>query len=156
MSKKPTAADAELILKLYDLRREAEMRKARQWWVVTFWPDSPDDLAKIALAAGTQENNWLRQVTGYWEMAASFVLHGTLSEELFMELAFCGEMFVIFAKARPFLKDLRAQLKSPAVMANIEKLIMGSKAGRDRLKGFEERLATRKKTMKEAAVARAS
>jgi len=107
MSKKPTAADAELIVKLYDLRREAEMRKARQWWVVTFWPDSADDLAKIAMAAGTQENNWLRQVTGYWEMAASFVLHGTLSEELFMELAFSGEMFAIFEKVRPFLKDLR-------------------------------------------------
>jgi len=155
MSKKPTAADAELIVKLYDLRREAEMRKARQWWVVTFWPDSADDLAKIAMAAGTQENNWLRQVTGYWEMAASFVLHGTLSEELFMELAFSGEMFVIFAKVRPFLKDLRTQLKSPTIMANLEKLITRSKAGRHTLKGFEERLAARKKMMKEAAVARA-
>jgi len=148
MSKKPTAADAELIVKLYDLRREAEMRKARQWWVVTFWPDSADDLAKIAMAAGTQENNWLRQVTGYWEMAASFVLHGTLSEELFMELAFSGEMFVIFAKVRPFLKNLRTQLKSPTITR--------SKAGRHTLKGFEERLAARKKMMKEAAVARAS
>ncbi|PYY06551.1 MAG: hypothetical protein DMG69_23115 [Acidobacteria bacterium] len=107
------------------------------------------------MAAGTQENNWLRQVTGYWEMAASFVLHGTLSEELFMELAFSGEMFVIFAKVRPFLKDLRTQLKSPTIMANLEKLITRSKAGRHTLKGFEERLAARKKMMKEAAVARA-
>ncbi|HKN33489.1 MAG TPA: hypothetical protein VJX16_09640 [Terriglobales bacterium] len=156
MSKKPTVADAELILKLYDLRREAEMRKARHWWVVNFWPDSADDLGKIAMAAGTQENNWMRQVTGYWEMAASFVLHGTLSEELFMELAFCGEMFVIYAKVRPFLRDLREQLKSPTIMANIEKLITRSKSARETLKGFEERLAARKKTMKEAAVARAS
>lgn len=156
MAKKPTAADAELILKLYDLRREGEMRKARNWWVVNFWPESADELAKIALAAGTQENNWLRQVTGYWEMAASFVLQGILSEELFMELAFCGEMFVIYAKVRPFVEDLRAQIKNPAVMANIEKLITRSKAGRDRLKEFEDRLAARKKRMKEAAVARAS
>src|SRR5437016_14669024 len=104
------------------------MRKARHLWVVNFWPDSADDLGKIAMAAGTQENNWMRQVTGYWEMAASFVLHGTLSEELFMELAFCGEMFVIYAKVRPFLRDLREQLKSPTIMANIEKLITRSRS----------------------------
>lgn len=156
MPKKPTAADAELILKLYDLRREAEMRKARHWWVVNFWPESADDLARIAMAVGTQENNWLRQVTGYWEMAASFVLHGTLSEDLFMELACCGEMFIIYAKARPFLKDLRVQLKSPTLMSNIEKLITRSKSGRETLKGFEERLAARRKMMKDATGAKAS
>jgi len=60
MSTKPTAADAELILKLYDLRREAEMRKARNWWVAAFWPQNADDVAKIAGALGTQENNWCR------------------------------------------------------------------------------------------------
>ena len=50
---KPTAADAQLILKLYDLRREAEMRKARNWWMVTFWPKSADDFMKVATALGT-------------------------------------------------------------------------------------------------------
>jgi hypothetical protein len=156
MAKKPTAADAELILKLYDLRREAEMRKARNWWTVNFWPESADDIVKIAMAMDTQENRWMRQVTGYWEMAASFVLRGTLNEDLFLELAFCGEMFIMFAKVRPFLEDLREQLKTPAIMANTEKLITRSKSGRDRLKQFEERLAARKKMMKDAAGARAS
>src|SRR5437870_12061312 len=127
MSKKPTVADAELILKLYDLRREAEMRKARHWWVVNFWPDSADDLGKIAMAAGTQEHNWMGQLTGYWEMAASFVLHGSLREELLMDLGFCGAMYVIYAKVRTFMRDLREQLKSTAILTKIRKLIKRSK-----------------------------
>ena len=53
--KSHTAADAQLILKLYDLRREAEMRKARHWWVVTFSPQSVDDFMKVSAAFGTQE-----------------------------------------------------------------------------------------------------
>ena len=76
MAKKATATDAQLILQLYDLRREAEMRKARNWWFVSFWPRNADDFMKIAFAPGSQENNWLRQVSGYWSMAASFVLQG--------------------------------------------------------------------------------
>src|SRR5207302_1344892 len=113
MSTKPTPADAELILKLYDLRREAEMRKARNWWVGAFWPQNADEVAKIASALGTQENNWLRQVGGYWEMAASLVLHGALNEDLFLEGSFSGEMFFIFAKVRPFLKELREKMQAP-------------------------------------------
>ena len=68
MAKKPTAADAQLILQLYELRREAEMRKARSWWLGEFWPQSADDVVKVAWAMGSQENNWLRQAvdTGAW------------------------------------------------------------------------------------------
>ena len=65
MPKKPTPADAELLLKLYDLRREAEIRKARNWWLVDFWPDTADDVMKVAQAMGTQENNWFRQVADH-------------------------------------------------------------------------------------------
>ena len=56
MGKSPTAADAQLILQLYDLRREAEMRKARNWWLVTFWPRTADEFIKVATALGSQEN----------------------------------------------------------------------------------------------------
>ncbi len=151
MPKKPSVAVAELILKLYDLRREAEMRKARNWWTVEFWPENVDDFMKIAMAMGTPENNWLRQVGGYWDLAASLVVHGTLSEAMFLEPAFSGEMFLMFAKLHPFLKELREKLKSPTMLANVEKLIKSSKRGRDRLKFTEERLALRRKMMKEAA-----
>lgn len=156
MPKKATAADAELIIRLYDLRREAEMRKARNWWLVTFWPESAEEFMKIAMAFGTQENNWLRQVGGYWEMAASLVLHGTVNEDLFMETSFCGEMFFCFAKLRPLLNELREKLQSPTMLSNVEKLINKSKKGRETLKQFETRIANRRKAMAEAARAKAS
>jgi len=142
MPKKPTAADAQLILQLYDLRREAEMRKARNWWFVGFWPQSADDFMKIAFTPGSQENNWLRQVTGYWSMAASFVLHGALNEELFIQPAVSGEMFIVFAKVHPFLKELREKAGDPQMFATIEKVIMGSKFGRERLKFMLKRVET--------------
>jgi hypothetical protein len=83
MAKKPTTSDAHLILELYDLRREAEMRKARNWFAGEFFPQSADDFVKIANAFPSQENAWMRQVAGYWDMAASLVLHGAVNEELF-------------------------------------------------------------------------
>ena len=151
MPKKPTPADAELLLKLYDLRREAESRKARNWWLVEFWPDTADDVMKVAQAMGTQENNWLRQVAGYWELAASLVVHGTVNETLFLEPACSGEMFLIFAKLHPFLQDVREKMQNPRMLANVEKIIMKSKANQERLKALEQRLAARRQQMKEGA-----
>ena len=155
MAKKPTATDAELILKLYDLRREAEIRKARNWWL-NFWPENAEDVMKIATAMGTQENAWLRQAGGYWEMAASLVNHGVISEELFLEPSFSGEMIFIFAKVYPFLKDLREKLESPTLFSNIEKLILGSKKGKETLAMIQKRQAALRKKMAEAARAKAS
>ncbi len=142
MSKKATATDAQLIMQLYDLRREPEMRKARSWWLTEFWPQSTDDFMKIVGAMGTQENNWLRQVGGYWSMAASFVLHGALSEELFIQPPVSGEMFLVFAKVHPFLKELREATGDPLLFGNIEKVITGSKFGRERLKLTLKRVET--------------
>jgi hypothetical protein len=127
MPKKPTIEDARLILELYNLRREAEMRKARQWWLVTFWPKNADDFVKVATAMGSEENNWLRQVGGYWGIAVSFVLNGVVSEKLFFQVAFCGEMYFILAKVRPFLKEIRVKMNNPELFLNMEKAIMGSK-----------------------------
>src|SRR5271163_263690 len=145
MSSTPTTADAELIVKLYDLRREAELRKARNWWL-GFWPDSADDIVKIASASGTQENAWLRQAGGYWEMAASFVLHGVLSRELFLEPSFSGEMFVFYGKVEPFVKELREKTQTPTIFGNVEKLIATSEGGAERLKQTQERLAAIRET----------
>jgi hypothetical protein len=152
MPKKPTLADANVILTLYDLRREAEIRKARNWWFADFWPENADDFMKVAQAVGTQNNNWLRQVPSYWELAASLVLHGTVNETLFLEPAFSGEMFFVFAKVHPFLKELRERIQNPRLLANVEKVIMKSKAGQERLKAVEQRVAARRKQMKEGAV----
>lgn len=149
MPNTPTTADAELILKLYDLRREAEIRKARNWWL-GFWPESADDILKVATAFGSQENAWLRQVGGYWEMAASFVLHGTLNRELFLEGSFSGEMFFIFAKIEPFLKELREKMQNPKLFGNVEKVIMTSQGGPERLKQTQQSIAVVRKAAKAA------
>jgi len=153
MPKKPNHADAELILRLYDLRRESEIRKARNWWLTTFWPENADDVVKVGMALGTQENNWLRQVTGYWELAASFVVRVVLNQDLFLEGSFCGEMFFLFAKVSPFLKELREKMGAPSMLGNVEKVITSTKAGRERLKMMEQRHAARRKTMAGAAKA---
>jgi hypothetical protein len=150
MSTKATAADAELILKLYDLRREPEMRKARNWWLVTFWPQSAEDFVKVGMAMGTQENNWLRQVGGYWEMAASLVLHGAANADLFLEPSFSGEMFFIFSKVHPFLNELREKMQSPTMFGNVEKLINSTDTGRERFKMVQQRVAARRKAMAES------
>lgn len=147
MAKKATASDAQLILQLYDLRREAEMRKARNWWFSQFWPNSADDFLKIAFTPGSQENNWLRQVSGYWSMAASFVLHGALSEDLFLQPAVSGEMFIVFAKVHPFLKELREKAGDPHMFGAIEKVITGSKFGRERLKFMIKRVEMMREKM---------
>jgi hypothetical protein len=153
MPKKPTAADAELILKLYDLRREAEMRRARNWWLTEFWPQTADDIIKIAMALGTQENAWLRQVGGYWDMAANLVAQGALNEDLFLTPGVSGEMFFIFAKVQPYLKEFREKLSAPEAFGTIEKLVLKTKAGRDRLKLLQERQAALLKRRSEAAKA---
>jgi hypothetical protein len=153
MPRKPSPADAQLILQLYDLRREAELRKARNWWLITFWPNTADDFIKVAFAMGTQENNWLRQVGGYWDMAASLVLHGTIHPELFLEGAVSGEMYFIYAKIRPILKELREKMQSPGLFSNVEKVILSSKTGRERLKTITARVESRRKAMSETAKA---
>ncbi|HKM85362.1 MAG TPA: hypothetical protein VJW96_04090 [Terriglobales bacterium] len=152
MSNTPTTADAELIVKLYDLRREAEIRKARNWWL-GFWPESADDILKIATALGTQENAWLRQVGGYWEMAASFVLHGALNRDLFLEPSFSGEMFVFFGKVAPFVKEVREKMQNPAIFGNVEKLIATSEGGPERLRQTQERIAMIRKSAQSAKAA---
>jgi len=140
MAKKPTAADAQLILQLYELRREAEMRKARNWWTGEFFPENADDFLKVSWAMGTQENNWLRQVSGYWGLAASFVLQGVLNEDLFLQPGFSGEMFLIYAKLQPFIKELREKAGDPHIFLNVEKVITHTKWGRDRLQFMLKRV----------------
>jgi hypothetical protein len=142
MPKKPTVADAQLILQLYDLRREAEMRKARNWWAAEFFPQNADDFLKVAWAMGTPENNWLRQVGGYWGIVSSFVLAGVLNEELYLQPGFSGELFLIYAKIHPFVKELRQKLNDPNAFLQLEKAVTRTKWGRDRLQFMMKRVET--------------
>ena len=150
MAKKATVHDAGLVLKLYDLRREAELRKARNWFVVEFWPRNADEIVKVANSFPSQENAWFRQVGGYWDMAASFVLQGALNEELFLQPGCCGEMFFLFAKIYPFLKEFREKTNNPDAFANIEKIATGSKLARKRLERVSKNVENRRKAAKPA------
>ncbi len=133
MAKKATPHDAQLILKLYDLRREPEMRKARHWFTVEFWPQDAEEFIKVVNSFPSQENAWMRQVGGYWDMAAALVLHGALNEELFLQPGCSGEMFFILGKIYPFLKEFREKINNPEAFANMEKVATASKTGRKRL-----------------------
>ena len=68
------------------------MRKARSWWLVTFWPMTADEVVKVACCPGNRGKYWFRQVAGYWDMAASLVNRGILNAELFLEGGSSGEM----------------------------------------------------------------
>jgi hypothetical protein len=133
----PTYEDARLVLRLYDLRREARMREARNWYVAHFSPDSVADVLE-AYAPGTAENANLRMIMGYWDMAASFVLRGVLHEELFLDSA--GEMLYVWAKIGAFVPELREKLGAPTLLLNVGKLIEGSVRARERVAEVKARL----------------
>ena len=105
-----TSADAEIILKLYELRTETTMREARAWFMSEFWPEAADEFFEVLNDFGSQKNCWLRQVVSYWEMAAAIVLHGSLSADLFLDCN--GELFFIMAKLSHILPEIHAQRPS--------------------------------------------
>ena len=95
-----TAADAEVILRLYELRREEVLRKARTFVTAEFQPKTFEEFRAVTAGAGTQENAYWRQVLSYWEMAASLVLRGAVDADLFLDSQ--GEGIFVYAKFRQF------------------------------------------------------
>ena len=91
-----TSADAELILRLYELRREPVMRTARNWVVHEFAPKTLEELLVVQRDFGSEHNQYWRQVISYWEMAAAMVLHGALDGDLFFDSV--GEPVFLLAK----------------------------------------------------------
>jgi len=134
--------EAGLILKLYELRREETMRKARDWYFAQFHPQSVADYNDALFGP---YSGCMRMVISYWDMAAALVNHGAISLELFNETN--GEHIGVFSKVEPFLEALRAQW-GPQYLANLEKLIDASPNGRkrvadtrERMKGIREKMA---------------
>jgi hypothetical protein len=140
MPKKPNGEDAKIIMQLYDLRREPEMRKARGWFA-GFVPRNADDVVQIINGVPPQENAWFRQVSSYWDMAASFVLRGALNEELFVDNS--GEMFFVLGKIYPFLKEVREKTQTP-YLQRVEKVATRSKEARERLQMMVKRAEARR------------
>jgi hypothetical protein len=103
-------ADAQLVLKLYELRREETMRKARAWMTSKFWPATIEEFLAVHQAMGGEENRYLRQVSSYWDMAATFVLHGALDADLFIECN--SENFFLLAKFQDLMPEIRKNMPS--------------------------------------------
>ncbi len=112
---------AQTILKLYELRREGELREARAWYTREFFPASAQDIANVMLS-GFSESAKYRMVTTYWEMAAALVNHGALDEKLF--LAANSEHLAVFAKLEPFLAEVRELFREPGYLTELEALVL--------------------------------
>jgi hypothetical protein len=106
-----TAADAELVLKLYELRREETLRKARRFMVFDFQPKTLEELRAVSRDIGSEHNASWRQTISYWEMAASLVLHGALDAELFLESSVEG--ILLYAKFHHFHAETEKQSGNP-------------------------------------------
>jgi hypothetical protein len=135
--------DAKLILKLYEIRREEAMRKARAWFISEFNPESAQDIFNVMFGEHSAD---FRMVASYWDMAAAFVNFGAIDEEMFNDIN--TEHVGVYAKLQPFLAELRAVPGVPPYLyfKNLEPLVL-------RMPDAEERIAAMRRFMKRRAEA---
>lgn len=113
------AESADLILKLYDLRREPTMREARNWFF-SFNPTSVEDIEKTMM--DPEVGGYLRMVISYWDMAGAMVNHGAIDADLFNETV--GEHIGVYTKIEPFIPAMREKWQMPDMFKNLEKVIL--------------------------------
>jgi len=126
--------DADLILKLYDLRREATMREARNW----FFSFNPATVAEYMEAMMGPQSGYLRMVISYWDMAATLVNHGAIDEDLFNDAN--GEHLFVFAKIEPILAELRQTWNAPDMLKNFEALVRRVPDNEKKLQDIRDRI----------------
>ena len=133
-----TPADAEIILKLYELRREPLMRQARAWIGGEFWPRTAEEFFAVADNPADPHNAYFRQVISYWEMAAALALHGAVSADLFID---CNtECFYLLAKFAPLLEKIHE--RNPHFLAKTSALISRFSTAAQRYAAIRERMET--------------
>lgn len=113
-----TYDDANLILRLYELRREDKMRAARSWFVAHFRCKSMKEFAELC-PPGSETNAYFRQVVSYWDMSGSFVNSGVLDADLFF--ANTREILLTWERVKPIAAEMRAAFKDPNYLGNLEK-----------------------------------
>src|SRR5215475_5576689 len=113
-----TYSDADMILKLYDMRREERLRAARAWFTGNFAANSLSE-ALEKYPSGTDQNAYYRMVGTYWDMAASFVVRGILHEELFFENS--TEMLLVWERVKGIIGEFRKSRNNPLYLRNLEK-----------------------------------
>ena len=124
---------ANLILKLYELRREEVMRKARNWFVIEFHPASAADIGTAAMG---EHSAYFRMVTTYWDMACSFVVNGAIDEQLFNDAN--GEHLAVYSKIEPFITEVREMSGRPTYLQHLEKVVMNIPDVNQRMASFRE------------------
>jgi hypothetical protein len=127
--RKPTPADAGLLLRLYELRREPELRRARKWFLAEFQPAGWDEISAGYLSH-SDEDRWFRMTTSYWEMVATLVNRGLLHAELFFDHT--GEDIVTWKKCEPWIAGVRAAVR-PAYLHQFVRLVRAHEAYRARV-----------------------
>ena len=142
--------DADLILKLYDLRREKTMREARNWFF-TFNPQSPKDFMDV-LTSDT--SGYYRMVISYWEMASSFVNNEAIDAKMFNDAN--GEHIFVYAKLEPFIPALREQMGNPEFMENLEKVVKNTPNYEAKLAAIRDRIQKMIALYQERAAAQAA
>ena len=128
-----TTADAELVLRLYELRREETLRKARRFMVFDFQPKTLDELRAVSRDVTSENNAAWRQVLSYWEMAASLVLRGTVDPDLFLDTN--GEGILLYAKFHHFHAETEKQSGNP-FMKHTAELIQKYPVAKSRYENF--------------------
>ncbi|MDQ6665700.1 MAG: hypothetical protein M3Z23_15075 [Acidobacteriota bacterium] len=118
METKPTYEQAQLHLQIYDMRREARLRQARDWFFKNYFADNLDDAMRIA-APGTETGAFVMMVFGYWDQACAMLNHGLLHEDLFFETS--GEFFGVWERVKPGIREGRERFANQLFLANLEK-----------------------------------
>jgi hypothetical protein len=124
-----THEQANLLLRLYELRREPRMREAREWYFANFRPTSLEDMMKQA-PPGTPGDASVRMVISYWEMAASMVNRGLIDEDFFFENT--GEQWAVWGRIRALVPAIRERSKNPHQYANLQKHVNRFEAWREK------------------------
>ena len=119
-----------LLLKIYDLRREQKLRAARQWFMMEFHANSLEDYRQ-KYTAGSDEEAYIRMVTSYWDMVAAIVNHGAIDDDLFLETT--GEHFLVWEKYKHLVPAIRSMFKNPFFLHNLEKLAERTEEWREKL-----------------------
>jgi hypothetical protein len=117
METKPTHEQAQLHLQVYDQRREARMRQARDWFFKNYFPESFDDAMRLA-APGTENGAFFGMVIGYWEQACALLDYGLLHEDLFFETT--GEFFGVWERVKAIVPESRRRFNAKGHLAHLE------------------------------------
>src|ERR1700722_13334937 len=149
-----THEQVNLMLKLFEARREAKLREAREWYMTSFTPASAEDLMP-RFPPGGKENAAMRMVVSYWEMVASIVNRGLIDEEFFFENS--GEQWVVWERLKPVVPAFRTMFKNPMAFSNLEKHVAAMDRWREkRAPGSTEAMRAMSAQMQQQAAQRKS